>query len=75
MMQALKLDFCDRRRSAPWIGRVLLAGAACVAFDAGLSYQSAANALRESQARVAKRPSSGPTLIRKVDTDVRGRGR
>lgn len=62
MMHALNLNFCEKRRSAPWIGRVLLAAAACVAFDAALSYQSAAKALRESQARVAKRSPAGPTV-------------
>ena len=58
-MARLELDFCRTRRSSPWIGRVLLALAACVAFDAGLSYHSARKTLGENQARLAKRTPGG----------------
>lgn len=55
MMQRLDIDFSALRRSSPWGGRVLLAAAAFIAADVGVSYQSAREALAESQARVAQR--------------------
>ncbi|HEU5176653.1 MAG TPA: PilN domain-containing protein [Burkholderiales bacterium] len=55
MMQALRINFGESRRRAPWIGRVMLAGAALVAIDAGVSYHSAQTTLAENQARLAQR--------------------
>ena len=59
MMQKIELDFRQTRRTAPWAGRVLLALAACVALDAGLSYHSANKTLTENQARLTKRTPGG----------------
>ena len=55
MMQRLELDFSAARRSSPWTGRVLLAIAAFIAADVGMSYREAREALGENQARVARR--------------------
>jgi len=55
MMQALHIDFGASRQRSPWIGRVMLAGAALVALDAGLSYHTAKSTLGENQARLAQR--------------------
>jgi len=55
MMQALHIDFGAHRQRSPWIGRVMLAGAALVALDAGLSYHTAKSTLGENQARLAQR--------------------
>ena len=55
MMQALRINFGESRQRAPWIGRVMLAGAALVAIDAGVSYHSAQTTLAENQARLAQR--------------------
>jgi Tfp pilus assembly protein PilN len=54
-MQKLDLDFCRTRPGSPWLGRLLLAVAAFCVVDAGLSYQSAKQALKENEARLAKR--------------------
>lgn len=54
-MQKLDLDFCRTRPGSPWLGRLLLAVAAFCVVDAGLSYQSARQALKENEARLAKR--------------------
>ena len=59
MMQKLQIDFCDSRRSSPWLGRALLALSACVAVDAGLSYQTAKKTLAENETRIAKRSPAG----------------
>jgi len=59
LMKKLELDFWKTRRSSPWLGRLLLAVAALVMVDAGLSYQTARNALRENEARLAKRAPTG----------------
>ena len=58
-MQQLQIDFSGRRRGSPWLGRVLLALAACVALDAAWSYHAARSTLSENQARVAKRTPGG----------------
>ena len=58
MMQALHIDFGAHRQRSPWIGRVMLAGAALVALDAGLSYHTAKSTLGENQARLAQRTPS-----------------
>lgn len=55
MMQALHIDFGPSRRRSPWIGRVMLAAAALVALDAGLSYHTAKSTLAENQSRLAQR--------------------
>jgi Tfp pilus assembly protein PilN len=55
MMQKLQIDFREPRQRSPWIGRVMLAGAALVALDAGLSYHTAKSTLGENQARLAQR--------------------
>ena len=55
MMQALHIDFAASRLRSPWIGRGMLAVAALVALDAGLSYHSATRTLTENQARLAQR--------------------
>ena len=55
MMQALHIDFGAARLRSPWIGRVMLAVAALVALDAGLSYHAARQTLNENQARLAQR--------------------
>lgn len=54
-MQRLVLDFSQLRRGSPWLGRLLLAIACFVMVDAGLSYQTARKAVRENEARLAKR--------------------
>lgn len=54
-MQKLDLDFCRTRPGSPWLGRLLLAVAAFCVVDAGMSYQSAKQALKENEARLAKR--------------------
>jgi Tfp pilus assembly protein PilN len=48
-MEKLELNFSATRRGSPWIGRVLLALAACVALDAGLSYHWARKTLAASE--------------------------
>ena len=55
MMHKLQIDFRDTRQRSPWIGRVMLAAAALVALDAGLSYYTASRTLGENQARLAQR--------------------
>jgi biopolymer transport protein ExbD len=59
MMQRLDIEFCESRRSSAWLGRLLVAIAAVVALDAGLSYHAAGKALREGQVRLAKRAPAG----------------
>jgi Tfp pilus assembly protein PilN len=58
-MLHLDLDFFRNRRSSPWVGRLLLAVAAFVMVDAGMSYQTAKKALREGEVRLAKRAPAG----------------
>jgi len=55
MMQRLDINFCEGRESSPWLGRVLLALAAVVAVDAGLSYHTAKKTLAANEARIAQR--------------------
>jgi hypothetical protein len=59
-MKPLSINFCDSRRGSPWPGRVLLAIAAVVMADAGFSYQAARQAVRESEARFARRTPAAP---------------
>ena len=58
-MQQLQIDFSGKRGGSPWLGRVLLALATCVALDAAWSYHAARSTLSENQARVAKRTPGG----------------
>jgi len=58
-MQRLDLDFSQSRRGSLWLGRLLLGVAALVMVDAGISYHSAKEALRENEARLAKRTPAG----------------
>jgi hypothetical protein len=55
MMQALQIDFRETRQRSPWIGRVMLALAALVALDAGVSYHAANKTFTENQSRLAQR--------------------
>lgn len=59
MMQRLDLDFRAPRRASPLIGGLLLAIAAAVVVDAGMSYQSARQAVKGSETRLA-RPAGKP---------------
>jgi Tfp pilus assembly protein PilN len=58
-MQRLDLDFCRTRPGSPWAGRLLLAVAAFCLVDATMSYHSARQALKENEARLAKRAPAG----------------
>lgn len=60
MMQRLHIDFCASRGGTPWLGRVLLAVAAVILVDTGLSYHAAKQALNDTAARVVKRTPAGP---------------
>ena len=60
MMQRLDIDFCASRGGTPWLGRVLLAVAAVILVDTGLSYHDAKRALNDTAARVVKRTPAGP---------------
>ena len=53
-MARLDLDFRRVRRAPAWAGRVLLALAAVLAADVGLSYQAARQALDGNRARLAR---------------------
>ena len=68
-MKRLELDFLGTGGHAPWIGRLLLALAACVALDAGLSYHSAKSTLLENQGRLAKR-TTGPSAPKATPQEV-----
>ena len=60
MMQRLDIDFRASRGGTPWLGRVLLAVAAVMLVDTGLSYRDAKRALNENAARVVQRTPAGP---------------
>ena len=76
MMQPLQIDFSATRRGSPWIGRVLLALAACVAADAGVSYHTAKKTLEANQARLTQRtpgataPKASPQEVAAVRETV-----
>ena len=55
MMRRLDLDFRGSRRASPWLGRCLLAIAAGVCLDAGLTYKDLKTALSANELRLAKR--------------------
>ncbi|HEV3009023.1 MAG TPA: PilN domain-containing protein [Burkholderiales bacterium] len=59
MMQRIKLDFSAARRGSPWLGRVMLAVAAAVCLDAGMTYADLRKMLDANEARVARRTPSG----------------
>jgi hypothetical protein len=62
MMQRLDIEFCASRGATPWLGRVLLAVAAVILVDTGLSFHDARQALNDNAARHAnaKRTPAGP---------------
>ena len=76
MMQPLHIDFGSSRQRSPWIGRVMLAAAALVALDAGVSYHTAKKTLTENQARLAQRtparnaPKASPQEVAAVRETV-----
>jgi hypothetical protein len=59
MMQRIEINFVASRSGSPWLGRVLLALAACVAVDAGVSYHAAKSTLAENQSRLKQRTTGG----------------
>src|SRR5687768_3193933 len=59
-MKKLSLNFAGARHGSPWLGRVVLAVAAAVCLDAGLTYKGLHDSVRQSEIRVAKRAPSGP---------------
>src|SRR5687768_13470837 len=54
-MKRLEINFCATRRASAWTGRVLLAIAAAVCLDAGLSYHGLARSVAEGEAGLARR--------------------
>ena len=62
MMQRLDIEFCASRGGTPWLGRLLLAVAAVILVDTGVSFHHARQALNDSAARQAnaKRTPAGP---------------
>jgi Fimbrial assembly protein (PilN) len=69
-MEKLNIDFCAGRRGTPWAGRVLLAAAAFIAADVGVSYQSAREVLAENEARVAQRGTSTVAVAKVTPQEV-----
>ena len=61
MMQKIHIDFGGTRRGSPWLGKLLLAVAAAICLDAGLSYWSLARSMRENESRLERR-APGPAL-------------
>lgn len=59
-MTRIDIEFSPVRRGSPWVGRVLLAAAAFIAADVGVSYRSARDVLAENQARVSQRTPAAP---------------
>ena len=59
MMQRIHLDFGAAQRGAPWLGGALLGLAAAVCVDAGLSYNSLHDAVKQNQTQVARRSPAG----------------
>jgi Tfp pilus assembly protein PilN len=55
MMTRIRIDFSSARRGSPWLGGLLLAVAAAVCVDAGLTYQGLKEALKTNEARLAQR--------------------
>jgi hypothetical protein len=60
MMKPLRINFCDSGAASPWLGRALLAIAAVVMVDAGMSYHAARQALRENETRFARSHPAKP---------------
>jgi hypothetical protein len=58
-MKKLNLNFSAKGQGSPWLGRLVLAAGAAVCLDAGLSYKSLHDALRENEARFATRAPAG----------------
>lgn len=61
-MQKLNLNFSAKDHGSPWLGRLVLAAGAAVCLDAGLSYKSLHDALRQNEARFATPAPAGPAL-------------
>lgn len=61
-MQKLNLNFSARGHGSPWLGRLVLAAGAAVCLDAGLSYKSLHDALKQNEARFATPAPAGPAL-------------
>lgn len=73
MMPRLELDFCRTRRGSPWAGRLLLAAAAFVAADVGMSYRMAqdqAGLAARAPARVAPKAKASPQELAAVRETV-----
>ena len=61
LMKHLELDW-RARRGSPWLGRVLLAVAAALCVDAGLSYWEAKKSFAAYETRLAKRTPASAAL-------------
>ena len=61
-MKKLNLNFSAKGQGSPWLGRLVLAAGAAVCLDAGLSYKSLHDALKQNEARFATRGPAGPTV-------------
>jgi len=61
-MQKLNLNFSAKGHGSAWLGRLVLAAGAAVCLDAGLSYKSLHDALKQNEARFATPASAGPAL-------------
>lgn len=61
-MQKLNLNFSAKDHGSPWLGRLVLAAGAAVCLDAGLSYKSLHDALKQNEARFATPAPAGPAL-------------
>ena len=60
MMQKIHIDFGAASRGSPWLGWLLLAIAAAVCVDAGLTYRGLRDALKTSEARL---PRTAPPKV------------
>jgi hypothetical protein len=58
-MKRLQLDFCSEQRASPWAGRVLLAVAAAVCLDVGLSFNHAKESVKAVETSLAQRTPGG----------------
>jgi hypothetical protein len=62
MMKRLHVNFVGTRRVSPWIGRVLLALAAAVCVDAGLSYTAIRKVVDSGEKQAAQRAPAAAAL-------------
>jgi hypothetical protein len=65
-MKRLELDFLRHGRASPWLGRALLAVAAVVCVDAGLTYKDLHKAVGQSEIRIAKRSPASKVSAQEV---------